>query len=254
MNKKGGNLIPSYDVPPSGSMPMEELEMLISTRIRILDQLESRMQRNDTTVTMNMLIQSCDSEIGWVTSGEQDKISHFLLALAFCRNDQERNWFANLESKLFIQRLEFYDIDQAEVLKMLNIPLEKQEVTDQKFLDLVRFRETKSQSQTSTVYRIPFEFALNLIPTILYFIHKGYVYVTKAEMPQLIRTVFKENLLKKLANINKNIDRICSDSRINYLIKDLQMKREGKFIHYISRNIVKIIQSPTRGTHLNQRH
>lgn len=227
MNKKGGNIIPLYDQPPSGSIAVEELEVLISTRMLILDQLESKIQKSDNIASVRLLLQNCDKEIGWSTSVEHDKTSHFLLALAFCRNDQERNWFANLESKLFILRLEYYGIDQEEVLKMLNIPLERQDISDQKFLELIRFRDSKAQNNSNTVFRIPFEYALNLIPTMQYFLYRGYVYVSKAEMSQLIKTVFKENLLKKLININKNIDRICSDSRINYLIKDLQMKREG---------------------------
>ena len=44
--------------------------------------------------------------------------------------------------------------------------------------------------------------------------------------PQLIETVFKENLIKKLIQINRNIDRILSDTRINHLVKQFQANRE----------------------------
>jgi DNA primase large subunit len=130
-----------------------------------------------------------------------------------------------MESKLFMARLDFYNVDLEEVLKMLNIPLERQENLADSLLEKIRFRE-KRDNIPSAIFRIPFEYALNLIPSMHYFLHKGFVYISKNEIFQLIETVFKENLLKKMTLINRNLDRVLSDSRIRYLINTFTTRRE----------------------------
>lgn len=271
MFKKGGNsntntaasgnnqqiTVPLYDSAPTGSILTEELESLISTRIQILNHVEARGQKSDAANMSsasfgNLFLPNIESNIGWLNSetNSNDKVSHFIVSIAFCRNEQERTWFANLESKLFSYRLDYYKIDSEVVLKSLNIPLEKEEIENSEFLSLIRFRESNSHNVSNTVYKVPFEYALNFIPTMQFFLANGYVYITKTEISQLIRTVFKENLLKKLANINKNIDRITSDTRINYLIKDLQMKREGKLFLNLVESLAKTVNS-TSSQHLN---
>ncbi len=241
MNKFGGNISPPlYDSAPSGKMLVEELDDLLTTRYTLINDIEARIQHErekaDKTTSsyrypfMNPLINNKlhEGKIGWGEKIENDKTSHFLMSLAFCKNDQDRNWLANLESKLFYGRCEFYSVDLEEVLKMLNIPLEKQDNLPEAMLDKIRFRERGNlqTSVSSQIYRIPFEYALNLIPSMQYFLYKGFVYISKAEMPTLIETVFKENTIKKLILINRNLERILSDSRIRFLISNFQMKRE----------------------------
>lgn len=38
-----------------------------------------------------------------------DKISHFICRLAYCRNDELRKWFATQETRLFYHRLASYE-------------------------------------------------------------------------------------------------------------------------------------------------
>lgn len=240
MSKFGGN-VPIYDNAPTGKLQVEELDDLLSTRDNLLHIIEGRIQHEkekgfDNTSNSRyryhylnpcLLEKTLEGKIGWEKNIENDKTSHFLMSLGFCKNDQDRNWFASLESKLFYARCEFYDVDLEEVLKLLNIPLERQESVSEAMLDKIRFTQRMNINLTrSDIYRIPFEYALNLIPTMQYFLYKGFVYISKAEMPTLIETVFKENLIKKLQLINRNLERIMSDSRIRFLITSFQTKRE----------------------------
>ena len=237
MNKIGGN-IPLYNTPPNGNILCEELENLITTRHGILHNIETKLQgRYDVDYKydcLKHLVRQCEKEMGWETQLENDNTSHFILSLAFCKNDQERIWFANQESKFFMSRLSFHGVDYEEVLKNLNIPLQRQDNLPTNLLEKIRFR---GQAQSGSVYRIPFEYALNLIPTMNYFLNKGFVYISKTEIAQLIETVFKENLIKKLALLNKNLEKVLRDPRISYLIKDFQTKREVEVLSKTFRDV-----------------
>lgn len=234
MQNLGGNIIPLYDSAPAGQIQVEELEELLTMRHDLLHSLETRYQKleNDNKISAPIVnfLQSYETKIGWGAQNtiDNDKTSHFILSLAFCKTDQERFWFASWESKLFMARLIMHKVDLEQVLAMLNIPLERQDNLSESLLDKIRFRD-RGQNMThnsQVTYRIPFEYALNLISTMQYFLHKGYVYISKAEIYQLIETVFKENLVKKVLNIYKNLDRALADNRIKYLIANFQTKRE----------------------------
>ena len=61
-----------------------------------------------------------------------------------------------------------------------------------------------------------------------YFLYKGYVYVFKGDLLLLIETVFKENVLKRLNNMNKYYENITSDQRVADLIRSVLAKKECK--------------------------
>jgi len=233
MLKSNGITIPLYTTPPAGVALYEDLEHLLITRDVLLNSIESFCM-NQSEPKLNSIkstLNKYDDTIGWDKAMENDKISHFVLSLAFCKTEQERIWLANLESKLFMARISKHDVDQEEVLRMLNIPLERQENLSDNMLEKIKFREYRIPKDqllhhNSMIFRIPFEYALNHIPTMHYFLHKGYIYITKSEISQLIETAFKENLIKKLIQINKHYDKIMSDSRIYHLIRNFKSKRE----------------------------
>jgi DNA primase large subunit len=240
MSKSGGS-IPLYNQSPSNNILLDELETLTATRMFLLDLIEASLHKRDEKfIIVKKVLDERDSQIGWPHKVENDIASHFVLATAFCKTDQERSWFANLETKLFLLRLEHAKIDLFGVLNMLNIPLQREVITDVEFLSKVKFRNEKNNED---VYRIPFEYALNMLPTMQYFIHMGYIYITKNEISQIIETVFKENLLKKLNLMFKNINRITSDKRISYLISNIQVKRESNLYLKLADSLSKTFNS-----------
>ena len=215
--------IPFYTTPPTCAITIDVLQKLLNIRIQILDQLETDIQKKDDKhMNLKTILINHENEIGW-SNVEYDISSHYVLSNAFCKTDQDRNWFSNLESKLFLLRIEMYNIDIIEVLKKLNIPLEKQDNIHENLLDKIKFRD----NMNSQIYRIPFEFALNLLPSMMYFLNEGYIYITKNELGQIVETVFRESILKRLSIMNKNISRLMSDRRISNLIKEIEQRREG---------------------------
>ena len=107
MFKSNGNTIPLYTTPPAGVALYEDLEHLLITRDTLLNSIESFcMNQSDPKInSIKSALMKYDDIIGWEKAIENDKISHFVLSLAFCKKEQERIWLANLESKLFMARI-----------------------------------------------------------------------------------------------------------------------------------------------------
>jgi DNA primase large subunit len=118
---------------------------------------------------------------------------------------------------------------------MMNIPLESETNMESDLLNKIRFNSKENDDGSLKIYKIPFEYGLNLLYTMNFYLKNGYIYITNSELEKLAETVFKENLLKKINIINRNIDKIKSDSRIEYLIKEVESKREVKTILNINK-------------------
>jgi DNA primase large subunit len=129
----------------------------------------------------------------------------------------------------------------------MNIPLEVESDNDPELLAKIKFNARKEEEgQTKKIFKIPFEYGLNLIYTMGFYLRNGYIYISNAELERLAETVFKENLVKKLVVINKNLDKILSDSRIEYLINEVESKRQAKTIMNVnklsSENKISIVE------------
>lgn len=144
-----------------------------------------------------------------------------------------------------------YKIDHEDTLRYLKFPFELETSIDERFSDKIKFNAKKfnwenAKKQTSStnenkltssstgyncdiVYKIPFEKALSLVASKDYFLYKGYIYVFKKDLRQIIETVFKESILAKLENFNKYYDTITQDQRILNILNSFNFKREGKF-------------------------
>jgi DNA primase large subunit len=109
----------------------------------------------------------------------------------------------------------------------MKIPLEEERNCNDELRAKIQF-QSRNKQQHSNIYKIPFTYALNLVETMKFFIHKGYIYVSREELEQVVENVFKENLLKKLSSIYKYLDKILSDTRIANLIRDLEARREQR--------------------------
>jgi len=208
------------------------------------------------------LIPEQEGLIGWKNNNiDDDIISHMFLCLAFCKNETQKNWylfkiyiyqkdlklkeflfllilirFPNLEAKLFIARILHYNLNSEEVLTFLKFPYEIAQNVSSELIEKIRFKNSKkiiknedsNQKDNDIIYKIPFEYGLNLISTMEYFIYKGYIYVFKDDLNKLIETVIRENVIKRVNNIARNYDGITSDRRISEIIKRFFLKKECK--------------------------
>jgi hypothetical protein len=80
--------IPLYNDPPEGFKQLEELEKIVLARINILELLENKEKEN-----LKMVLNREDYTTSLIELNkypENDVISHFLLCVANCNNDQTR--------------------------------------------------------------------------------------------------------------------------------------------------------------------
>jgi hypothetical protein len=80
--------IPLYNNPPEGLKQLEELEKIVLSRINILEFLENKEKEYLKTVLNRE--EYLNSLIELSKYPENDVISHFLLCVANCNNDQTR--------------------------------------------------------------------------------------------------------------------------------------------------------------------
>lgn len=227
--------IPLYNKFPDHIVNIDFVDSLMNLRMKMLDAIDQSQDRSNKELMIKSMILN-NSQINW--SNDQsivnDNLSFFMIAFAFCKNEIQRAWLANLEAKLYVKRIETFGIVKDEVFKLMNIPLEEVNHVDENLIKKIKFKYVPSQNKQkqeaapihNQIYRIPFEFVLNLIPTMNYYIHKGYVYINDADRLSIIETVFRENTLRKYNNISKSYETIISDRRIHSLINNLEAKRE----------------------------
>lgn len=119
----------------------------------------------------------------------------------------------------------------------MNIPLVLEDKIDSNLLSKIRFNPVNmsDEHKEKKIYKIPFEYGLNLLFTMNFYLKNGNIYISDNELKRLVETIFKDNLLKKINIINKNLDKILSDSRIEYLIREVESKQEVKTIVNINK-------------------
>lgn len=226
--------MPIYNTLPIENIEIDYLESLISERMNLLDfidqkiQIQTNVNQDYTSLTIKQKINSLKS-ISWESEEgiRNDNISFFLIGMAFCKNEATRLWLSNLEAKLYIKKLEESKIPKDLVFESMNIPLIELTNVNPELIDKIQFKkQQKDRTSSDKIYRIPFEYVFNLIPTMNYFIHKGFVYLHDADRMSIIETVFKENTLRKYTNLSKSIDNILEDKRIHSLLKNLEATRE----------------------------
>lgn len=239
--------IPLYEKLPNGKVLIDNLEQICLERLNQLQLLENKIaSKNENSNNNNnnnsndmsdlfdkkMSVNSENSSINWITSDkiDNDQISFFMIASLFCDTEANRIWLSSLEAKMFQERINHHNIDKKDLLDKMKIPImyETIEVNSDLYKKIHFNNKKREDSKTSkvTVIKIPFEYVLNMIPSLNYYIHKGFVYIKDGDLSEIIKNVFKEECLRKYNHLYKSRDNITSDKRINNLFTELIAYRE----------------------------
>ena len=227
--------IPMYDQKPKGLIDIDKLESICSERLNFIDQMDQKIQLLQAKTGGNLELKLDSILLNWENpdGNQNDTISFFIVACLFCKSESQRHWLSAIESKIFCERLKKYNIDKIQLLKRMNIPIKFETIRkDKELYSLINFKNLMSKDNNSNstveVIKIPFEFVLNLLHTLNYYIYQGYVYINEADTMSIIEIVFKDNCMKRYANLFKSIDSILSDGRIKSLVLKLERIREEK--------------------------
>lgn len=233
--------VPMYDKLPKNKIQLDVLEKICFLRMSVIDIIDQKSQiqpetNNNTKGSYDKVVKTLEeSPISWTSNNTliNDNISFFIISCLFCNQEAQRLWLANIESKLYVQRLINNEVNKLDLLTRMNIPIEYENISiNSDLYKLINFKEkSKSTNDDKTdkkerVIKIPFEYVLNLLPTMKYFIYQGYVYITEAETMNIIENVFKEECLRKYNNISKSVDNVLADPRIKEVVRKLEQQRE----------------------------
>lgn len=244
-----------YSLPPQGTITMAEAEALVEERLTILrcfddanaqgfaDEdfhidgagIRGRIHR----VVGKLKYQGATDEnkdlygnnfydcsylslsIGSREARERDHISHFLLRLYCCCDDEMRKWFLWHETKLLHFRLM-----EAHRRNQFNSFLEDQGLGYERVENLynpsdfsnpvAQWFESKSRFKASAlhIYRFPFEEALDVVRSRQGYLKDGFIYVSGYELIRVITTQFRIELSKALSTMAFNLPKLEEKDRL----------------------------------------
>ena len=190
-----------------------------------------------------------DSALTSLKDETTDLASHFILRAAYCRTEDLRRWFLQMESALFRHRLTSAAGRDSSVLSKLlsqcmsngSNAVSYQRVSDS---EKQRLREqliagTSGNSSTALslnefsneiFYKIPFTQALDLISSRQVFVSKGFAYVPTPKLVSTIVARFRSHVSGSLSRASLTFnDAIAGDEeRIGPLLKNMNQTYTGK--------------------------
>jgi len=251
-----------YDTPPNIDVDIETFETYGISRLQVLrriDVLQARGVKGDkfdkeiNKADLEHLFNSNSSSSSGKHNGKnnnKDHISHYILRMAYCQNEELRRWFLTNECILFKIRFESAkssDVDQflRERKLLLKYPPitfdEKMELKPkliglhQKLLNNGGNNNNISSAATTGMitaatehsynnteyYKVPFLDVLQLVSRRDVYIHGGYAYVSRTKILSIVEGKFRASLSKSLVQAMAMQSAWSSDSRIGPIVRKL---------------------------------
>ncbi|PIN08357.1 Eukaryotic-type DNA primase, large subunit [Handroanthus impetiginosus] len=205
--------LPLYRSAPELEVRLEDFELYAIDRLRVLKGISDGLSRGKKLNEMEILFKELwkihmrHSEASEVVN--KDIISHFVLRLVYCREEELRKWFLSMETALFRYRFQNESTDaQKALLAEFDLPYravtstEYESVKD-KLHQVARSTGYSSSSADTTYYKVPFEQVPDLVANRRVFILKGYAYVAMNQVVSLVMTQYRSYLSKALVLTNR---------------------------------------------------
>lgn len=232
-----------YSVPPSGSIDLSEAEDMVNERIKMLRVFDNKPvwtaeDWNKTAGTIkSMLCQIKDKDgVSFYEQAQvsvkknreyriKDHVSHFLLRLYCCTDEDMKKWFLWHETR-FLQYQLMDDANKNIIKKLLqnnNMPFVCIENKDRKdeIPDTHHFFNDHPETFVKRVYRVPFLQALDVVKKRRCILNNGYAYIEETEMISIITARFKEELQRALASMRKRLPVLDENDRLLPLLKGI---------------------------------
>ncbi|XP_030838847.1 DNA primase large subunit [Strongylocentrotus purpuratus] len=234
-----------YRIPPIENISLSEFEELAKRRLAVLKHVESVGIRHvkgseEYNERMDKELKKLMPIAHRKMSGEDlaahkrdDRISHFILRLAYCRSEDLRRWFIQQELDLFRYRfLREYSESVTQFLAenklhYTPIPENEKDALNEK---LVRSSPGISASMMAHTdfFKVPFTEALDLVRGRKVFIQKGYAFVPHSELVSIVITAFRSHLSQSLAITARGIPHLEEDGRLLPMLNNLSKQYLGQ--------------------------
>ncbi|KAL7093996.1 hypothetical protein ACP275_11G073700 [Erythranthe tilingii] len=205
--------LPLYRSAPELEVRLEDFELYAIHRLRVLKGISDGLSRGKKPNEMENLIKDLwkvnmmHSEAAEVIN--KDIVSHFVLRLVYCREEELRRWFLSMETTLFRYRFQLETPEaQRALLAEFDLPYKainnaEYETVKDKLNQVVRSTGQSLSSADTVYYKVPFEQVPELVATRRVYILKGYAYVAMNQVNSLLVTQYRSNLSKALVLTNR---------------------------------------------------
>ncbi|KAI3467733.1 hypothetical protein Pfo_024396 [Paulownia fortunei] len=206
--------LPLYRSAPELEVRLEDFELYAVHRLRVLKGISDGLSRGKKPNEMENLVKELwkvnmsHSEAHDVVN--KDIISHFVLRLVYCREEELRKWFLSMETTLFRYRFQLETPEaQRALLAEFDLPYKAVSSTEyesvkDKLNQVVRSTIQSVSSSADTIYyKVPFEQVPDLVASRRVYILKGYAYVAMYQVVSLLMTQYRSHLSKALVLTNR---------------------------------------------------
>jgi DNA primase large subunit len=184
-----------YQDCPDAEIALEDFEQWATARLNLLRTVESLRTKGLTEADPEYLnrMKEAGRRLMPLRSGPdalRDRVSHFVLRLAYCRTEDLRNWLLSQETHLLRFRLEVMsDGERADFMGGNGIVFEQLSSADMsqlrdKLMGLSRVSEASFAA--TKYYRVPFQQALSLVAGREVYLQGGWAFVP---LQRLVSTV-----------------------------------------------------------------
>ncbi|GER27146.1 DNA primase [Striga asiatica] len=205
---------PIYRSAPELEVRLEDFELYAVQRLReqamikqiaqallVLKGISDALSRGKKPNEMEQIVRGLLLKANMLHSevpdvNNKDIISHFVLRLVYCRQEELRKWFLSMETTLFRYRFQFQAPDvQREIMAEFDLPY--------KAVNSAEYEIPGETDSSILLIKVPFEQVPDLVASRRVFILKGYAYVAMSQVVSLLVTQYRSYLSKALVLTNR---------------------------------------------------
>ncbi|KAF8324690.1 eukaryotic and archaeal DNA primase, large subunit-domain-containing protein [Cantharellus anzutake] len=220
-----------YEEAPLEQVTLEQFETWAIDRLRVLAEIEAARIRGGNFEALKTVVSTqCEKHLQLHSNSEKeynldeerwkDRVSHFILRLAFCRTDELRGKFVRAETDLF--RVRFAEAKQAERDAFLaskrfsGEPISDDEKAQLKrqLMDTTFSIRTEEDFAKENFYRVPWTKVTDLVAQRRVFLKRGHAYVPSTLQSSIIFQEFQARLANALELTARALPRLDEDDRL----------------------------------------
>jgi len=195
-----------YQEIPTMEVSLDDFEEFALDRLKVLKKIEQLKLRH---IHPDKHKKHLDPLLSKLNDPSKDRISHFVLRLAYCRSEDFRRWILAQEVALLKYRLNHSKATNAITRALKSILTNAHVLTKSELEPLLPniVAATPSLNQNplpvaggeQNIYRVPFTEALDLVQNRQVFVRAGRAYIPESKLLSLVTAKFRTNLSRQLA-------------------------------------------------------
>jgi len=235
-------LVSLYDAPPREELTLDEFEVFSVDRLKVLRSIDALKQKGFKP-------RELDAELGPLLAqtlplrpsaqhaeadARKDRVSHFILRLAYSRSEELRRWFLTQECALFKSRLSALDARQLATFLAdngLNFEACSDDDAEERSHLLAKCNRDGGAALGGGYYKVPFTEAIDLIGMRSVYLEGGVAYVPAAKLHAIVVARFRAALSRSLATASGSLAAAAADPRLAPLLTNVERHDLGGSEH-----------------------